>query len=298
MFCPPDIGGILGGAGGLGGSDGDDDSSSECETSTFSICSTACVGSSCTTTCDPTVGCSATASHTSGSIQPATGVSGQYEDWPATQTDDTASDLSVESSLATAIQSVINSNYPGQGSSPTSSSAINTATFPASKDPDVIFCYQSLNDCTSNPCRLVSAYYYWFADDQVSTCDHLVNAGFGENVADPANSDDAAIENSEYHFPVMERVPLGTNYSAQNCYFFPDFHDGTSAGSDNFYRSLAANSDVGEWWCSSGLNYDDSIAVQMGNCYKRSTDSGLVPSDSNSETWTLYYCRAELESWQ
>jgi len=106
------------------------------------------------------------------------------------------------------------------------------------------------------------------------------------------------IENSEYHFPVMERVPLGTTYSAQNCYFFPDFHDGTSAGSDNFYRSLAANSDVGEWWCSSGLHYDDSIAVQMGNCYKRTTDSGLVPSDSNSETWTLYYCRAELESWQ
>lgn len=142
-----------------------------------------------------------------------------------------------------------------------------------------------------------TASYFWFGDFGLSTCDNPVSK-FGSNDADSSLSDDAAIELSHYHFPVREKVPLGTDYTAQNCYFFPDFHDGTSDGSDDFYGPLSTNSDVGEWWCSSGKDYDASSSVQMGNCYKSWTDSGAVSAGTGVEVWTLYYCRAELNAWQ
>jgi hypothetical protein len=180
----------------------------------------------------------------------------------------------------------------------TTTGPISTSTFPPAMEPDIIFCYTDLENCENTPCTVASADYYWFIDDGVSTCEDLQTEGLNMNVADPSIPGDLAIENSKFHFPVFNQVPLGTKFSAQNCMFLPVVNDGTGPTADNFYGPLQENHDLGTWWCSSGQEYDDTIAVQMGNCYKRFTDSGLLPAQSNSEIWTLYYCRSEMAKFQ
>lgn len=172
----------------------------------------------------------------------------------------------------------------------TSSAPISTSTFPPALSPDIIWCYIEEFNCANDPCTVSSAQYLWFEDDGDSTClDPGILYGSTESVVGPTAELD-----STYHFPTTQTVPMGTKVSELNCLFYPNYYDGTAAGADNYYGPLPANYAVGTWSCSPGTTYKASTAVKMGNCYKSYDDSGVINTGTVSATYTLYFCRSEL----